>query len=472
MSTDSASGRRTSDHTWQILLIGFALIGSVFVAQDLLTRSLSTSTQIRARRVEIESLNSADDVNRIARDAVQIEMLVTEHIAETNPSAMASIEKDIHAQLLDIEEASHAYGLLVDLPDEALQWKKARASLAQFRASIDAALSLSRENFNVEARAQWKASHATYSDLAPTLALLVALNRQEAFSAAAEIDAAEQRTRRVNDVIRFVGLVGVVWLAQWVIRRVLIYQRQLEQSAERLTLQNHDLDAFAGRVAHDLRNALGPVLMFPELLERNATDLSRVRKFAPSISRSARRASQVIDSLLAFARASDEADPNVAASVREAVESVLDEVAVQTSDVGATIEVGAITDVEVSCEPGLLHAVLGNLVSNAVKYLAGRPVRRIQIHVSQDDGAVRVDVADTGPGIPKDKLQAIFEPFYRVDASLGTGSGIGLATVRRIVDGRHGRIAVESEVGQGSQFIVWLPLANPDRLHRELDGLS
>jgi hypothetical protein len=196
MSTGSAGARRMRRHTWQILLIGFALIGSVFVAQDLITRYLSASTQERAGRVESASLASVDEVNRIDRDAVQIQLLVTEHIAETNGAAMASIEKDIDAQLLDIEHASRAYEPLIDFRDEASEWAEARASLARFRASVAGALALSRQNLNVEARAQWKASHAAYADLAPTLATLVALNRQEALSAADEIQTAERRTRR------------------------------------------------------------------------------------------------------------------------------------------------------------------------------------------------------------------------------------------------------------------------------------
>jgi signal transduction histidine kinase len=474
MSVGSAGARRMRRHTWQILLIGFALIGSVFVAQDLITRYLSASTQERAGRVESASLASADEVNRIDRDAVQIQLLVTEHIAETNVAAMASIEKDIDAQLLDIEHASRAYERLIDFPDEASEWAEARALLGRFRASVAGALALSRQNLNVEARARWKASHAAYADLAPTLAALIALNRQEALTAADEIQTAERRTRRVNDVIRFAGLSGVVWLAYWVIKRVLAYERQLTQSAERLAQQNHDLDAFAGRVAHDLKNALGPARIFSELLRRATTDPQRVRELAEVNERTVSRTSRVIDSLLAFARASHDVDPNTAASVRDAVESVLDETTQVASHLGATMEVDAIPDAYVRCEPGLLHAVLGNLVSNAVKFLAGRPVRRVRIHVSQDDRSCRIEVADTGPGIPADKRQAIFEPFYRIDVALNTGSGIGLATVRRIVDACHGYIAVESEEGQGTRFVVWLPLANPDRARqdRPQDGLA
>lgn len=467
MSTNSAGVRTGSRRTWSILLIGFALVSSVFVAQDLITRYLASSTEARSRRLERDSFYSIDDVNRIARDAVQIELLVNEHISETNPAIMAGLEKNIDALLLDIDQASRVYEPLIEFPDEASEWEKAGASLSRFRTTVGLALELSRQNLDVEAEARLKASRGAYADLGPTLTTLIALNRKSALEATAEIEAAQRRTRQVNDAIRILGLVGVGLLAQWVIRRVLAYERQLQESAELLAVQNHDLDAFAGRVAHDLKNALGPLLIFPALLRRDATDPQRVREIAQSTERSARRTSQVIDSLLAFARASHALDPNAAAAVRAAVESVLDETTQLASQIGATIEVAAIPDLVVRCEPGLLHAVLANVVGNAVKYLAGRPVRRVQIRVSRHDDGCQFEIADTGPGIPKDLLQAIFEPFYRVDADRASGSGIGLATARRILDARSGRIAVESEEGQGTRFVVWLPLATSDALHRD-----
>ena len=467
MSADSARVRRTRHRTWPILLIGFALIGSVFVAQDLTTRYLSTSNEQRSRHLERDSFYSIDEVNRIADDALQIELLVNDHIYENDPAAMAPIEKKINALFLDIDQASRAYESLIEFPDEASEWKKARASLTRFRTTVGGALELSRQNRDEEARAQWMASRTESADLSPSLTTLIAFNRKSALTATAEIDAAQRRTREVNDVIRFLGLLGVGLLAVWVIRRVLGYERQLEESTDLLAIQNHDLDAFAGRVAHDLKNALGPLLIFPALLRRDATDPQRVRELAHSTERSTRRTSQVIDSLLAFARASHAVDPDAAAPVRAAVESVLDETTQLASHLGATIEVAAIPDLVVRCEPGLLHVVLANVVGNAVKYLSGRPVRRVQIRVNKEDDSCRLEIADTGPGIPKDQLQKIFEPFYRFEAGRGPGSGIGLATVRRILDARSGRIEVESEEGQGARFVVWLPLATSGTVLRD-----
>jgi K+-sensing histidine kinase KdpD len=71
-------------------------------------------------------------------------------------------------------------------------------------------------------------------------------------------------------------------------------------------------------------------------------------------------------------------------------------------------------------------------------------------------------VEDTGPGISKDVQDKIFEPFFRVEDNRAPGTGIGLATVRRILDARGGRVAVESDKGRGARFTFWLPALEKD----------
>jgi hypothetical protein len=179
MSADSAGVRRTRHRTWPILLIGFALIGSVFVGQDLITRYISTSNEQRSRRLERDSFYSIDEVNRISRDALQIQVLVNDHIYENDPAAMVPIEQKINALFLDIDERSRVYESLIEFPDEAAEWEKARASLARLHTTVGAALELSRQNLDDEARARWMASRTESSGLGPSLTALIALNRKK-----------------------------------------------------------------------------------------------------------------------------------------------------------------------------------------------------------------------------------------------------------------------------------------------------
>jgi PAS domain S-box-containing protein len=112
-------------------------------------------------------------------------------------------------------------------------------------------------------------------------------------------------------------------------------------------------------------------------------------------------------------------------------------------------------------DPKKLQAVLRNLFANAVKFTdAGR----ISVRASRRDDGLEIAVSDTGPGIAPEALPIIFEPFRQLDSSETRehgGVGLGLYIVRRLVEVLGGRVSVESEVGRGSTFRVWLPLKCP-----------
>ncbi len=264
-----------------------------------------------------------------------------------------------------------------------------------------------------------------------------------------------------------IGLAGVFLLGMIGIFAVMLrlLQRQKRRLAEYtacLESANADLDAFAGRVAHDLRNALGPLVLGSSLLQQASGDGALVLKAADRIDRASRRAIAIVDALLALSRAARAAETGESGAVRPAVTNVLEELAPLAARLDASIEVEELPDVHVRCSPGLLHIVLANLCGNAVKYLDGQPERRVRISAHAEGSSCRIVVEDTGPGIPADAREKIFEPFYRVAGTRAPGSGIGLATVRRIVDARGGRVAVEPAAGRtGARFQVWLPLAPP-----------
>ena len=105
-----------------------------------------------------------------------------------------------------------------------------------------------------------------------------------------------------------------------------------------------------------------------------------------------------------------------------------------------------------------LKQVLLNLIRNAITFTPENGT--ISITVKKEDTFISLSVADTGPGIPKDDLDRIFEPFERVQSG-GRGSGgagLGLTLVRNIVDLHHGTIKIESEEGKGTDVIVTIPI--------------
>lgn len=235
-------------------------------------------------------------------------------------------------------------------------------------------------------------------------------------------------------------------------------RRDLAETVERLSRVNADLDAFAGRIAHDLRNLLTPIALVPARLRR-AEGKEATERIAASLERSVTRANAVLEGLLAFSRSSRPDDTCQKASVREVVAQVAEELAQMAAEVRAEVTVH-VEDTRVACSPELLHVVVLNLLGNALKYIAGCQERRVSIHAARADGGfVELAIEDTGPGIPDGAKDRIFEPFYRVPGVRAPGTGIGLATVRRIVSAHEGRIACDSTLGHGTTFRVWIPCA-------------
>ena len=101
--------------------------------------------------------------------------------------------------------------------------------------------------------------------------------------------------------------------------------------------------------------------------------------------------------------------------------------------------------------------MLSNLIRNAVKYIGTGDERRVTIRVEPRDETARVEVSDTGVGVPESLALHVFEPYVRATDNAKPGLGLGLATVRRFVEAYGGRVGVESSPGRGSTF--WFELA-------------
>ena len=111
--------------------------------------------------------------------------------------------------------------------------------------------------------------------------------------------------------------------------------------------------------------------------------------------------------------------------------------------------------------------MLANLLANALKFTPERG--RIEVVVAQRDGAARIEVADSGPGIPDDELPHVFERFWRGRAGDAVGGrGVGLAVVDDIVRAHGGSVNVAKDPAGGARFVVSLPQSAPTPLHRSL----
>jgi signal transduction histidine kinase len=217
-----------------------------------------------------------------------------------------------------------------------------------------------------------------------------------------------------------------------------------------------ELEAFSGRVAHDILNPLNAVGLSLQLLQRGLAPEKVVQRAASSLG----RAHRIIDALLSFARSG--ARPE--ADARCHVEPVLVGVVSDAEELATSRDVDLVLEVEgelhAACAAGVLTSLVGNLVTNAVKYMGqGSDGRRVTVRAKAGHGTVQIEVEDTGPGLEPGTLRTIFEPYVRGKGHQESGIGLGLATVKKLTEAHGGHIGVESVVGRGSRFWFDLPQA-------------
>jgi signal transduction histidine kinase len=228
----------------------------------------------------------------------------------------------------------------------------------------------------------------------------------------------------------------------------------LEQALARLAQANQELDAFAGRIAHDLRTPLTPIVLMANRLKR--WDDERVVRAAARIERGAQAANRMLEGLLAFSRLGHRDEDAVAAAapvIREAIDDLGD----RMISAGVTLTTDLDEDAMVACGETLFRQVVDNLIGNAIKFMARQPTRQLSLLLRWRGPSCYLEVRDTGPGIPPEALAHIFDPFYRAAGAATPGTGLGLAIVRRIVEAHGGSVTASSEVGRGTTFQVILP---------------
>jgi PAS domain S-box-containing protein len=226
-----------------------------------------------------------------------------------------------------------------------------------------------------------------------------------------------------------------------------------------LEASNKELEAFAYSTSHDLRAPLRHVVGYSELLQKHADSLldDKSRRYVMMIRESATRMGVLIDDLLAFSRIGRVETQYTLVSLGQLVGEVRSEIARETKGRDIAWNVDALPSV--FGDRAMLRVALVNLISNAVKFTGTRPRARIDIGCAdgkQDE--VVVFVKDNGVGFDMKyvhKLFGVFQRLHKVEAFEGTG--IGLATVQRIVARHGGRVWAESEIDKGATFYFSVP---------------
>jgi two-component system NtrC family sensor kinase len=237
-------------------------------------------------------------------------------------------------------------------------------------------------------------------------------------------------------------------------------QENAELKSQNLQLQTlANLGSATAMIAHEINNLLTPLSSYAALAAQNPGDKALVEKVLSRTTRNCQRAAKVMESLLKMANGQRQQPEEV--NVKALVEEVFTGLCRDFTKDGITVEVRVPEDLRLCCVPVQIQQVLMNLVLNARDAMLGRG-GFLRVEASEADDCVEIAVHDSGDGITPENLKNIFRPFFTTKSgpdrpAAATGSGVGLAFCRRIVEAHDGTIDVESESGKGSTFTVQLP---------------
>jgi signal transduction histidine kinase len=266
-------------------------------------------------------------------------------------------------------------------------------------------------------------------------------------------------------LLRLAGLVHAVERAGLAER---LARREAEQAQQLLTFQNKQLleidrlkDEFVSTISHELRTPLTSIAGYVELLQEEEDDPEKLGHLAIVGRNSERLLALVTDLLFAarlqYGRLELERSP---VDLRSLVEQCVASARPRAHAASVQLDVEVEDVPTIAGEPAKLAQLLDNLVSNAIKFTPRDG--RVSVRLTTHPELIRIEVSDTGIGIPDQERERLFERFFRAQSALDRqiqGSGLGLYISKAIVDAHEGRIGVNSLPGGGTTFIVELPVA-------------
>ena len=249
-------------------------------------------------------------------------------------------------------------------------------------------------------------------------------------------------------------------------RQVDLVQRQLSTLQDQLTESQRlaTIGTIAAVIAHEFNNLLTPIVSYSQYAlssaQSDSPDMELIRKALAKAFSSAEKAGKICTSMLSLARGESSFG---AVDVQKLIDEVLLVLARDPQKDGIALRVQVQPNLRVSGDCVQLEQVLLNLLINARQAMLGKG-GSLTVKAQKMDMAneVRIQVIDTGPGIPEKLLPRIFEPFFTTKGTTRNGeprgTGLGLSICKDIIEHHKGRIEVESTVGRGTTFTICLPV--------------
>jgi len=237
-------------------------------------------------------------------------------------------------------------------------------------------------------------------------------------------------------------------------------ERRVVERTAQLAAANNELEAFSYSISHDLRAPLRHINGYAHLIEEHSSQLDPdAQHHLKRIQEGAEKMGRMIDDLLNLARLDRRSMALQMTLLNSLVENVLHDLESETANRKIDWRVGSLPSV--NCDPGLIQQVFANLLSNAVKYTGRRERAVIEIDQSTVEGELVFFVRDNGAGFDPKYADKLFGTFQRLHTDEEfEGTGVGLATVQRIVRKHGGRVWAEAETNKGATFYFTLSEAS------------
>ena len=415
------------------------------------------------RRVEVitgEAMPSVHLLALVRGDLRELDRELDLYYEAASAAERAELENELTSNLRNAEAELASYEQLPSFPGEAPLYQVARAAVGQLG---DLSLRIAAIGGGNHAALDQARLDIDKADRA--LERVVNYDAMKGQQLGSSIEHTRAESREVIVLLDALCVLLVLFAALLARRQLqqtvegLVGERSLaEQRAEELSSQVDELGHFAGRVAHDVLSPLSTAGLAFEMVQRADHDDSKVTRAVERGQSAIQRVHTLVDDLLAFARAGGKPEPGARADLAQTIGDVTDALGVEAARQRIELAVAPVPAGSVRCSPGVLTSLISNLVRNAIRYMGDSAERRIDVHVSRVDDRFRIEVQDTGPGIPPGQEERIFEPYVQLGAR-NAGVGLGLATVDRLVRAHGGTVGVQSPPGHGAMFWLELPAA-------------
>ena len=452
--------RNKLDSSGRTLLIAFGAVAAAFMISTAVAEWSDVGIRGAAEQIAGNTSPSIEHLALLRTDLRRITLLSDGDLDAALEGRPPFERRRLDTALTAVEQAWNSYRALPTLPGEADLVPAAE------QAQADLATAIARLE-----QIEWD----------PDRTQVRAVLEKELQPAAGRLDAAVLRlidfnAARGGELGRTIGKLGRQSVVNAIVLDAIcvlltfvagsLAWRLVRRTTALLERRADELEAFAGRVAHDVVGPLSAANLALELLARGTAAPERAARAIESGRAGINRARLIVDGLLAFARAGARPEPGIEADVAEVIAGAIKEIAPGNGD----REIPIVSEIDapgtIACNPGVLASLVSNLLRNAVKYAGGVRSPRIVVRAraigDRQGERVRIEVEDNGPGLPDELGDQAFEPYVRGRNSGQPGIGLGLATVKRIADAHGGRVDVRSVSGVGCTFTVELPVARTD----------